>query len=88
MPDVLLPPAPELPGATHVHSGKVRDLYELTEGPHAGRLVMVASDRISAFDYVLGSVAFDAAAGPPGGPGSDDVFAFGLRTFLDGLGRG
>ena len=33
----------------HVHSGKVRELYRLDDG----RLVMVASDRISAFDYVL-----------------------------------
>jgi phosphoribosylaminoimidazole-succinocarboxamide synthase len=36
-------------GITHVHSGKVRDLYRTPDG----RLVMVASDRISAFDYVL-----------------------------------
>ena len=34
---------------THVHSGKVRDLYR-TE---SGQLLMVASDRISAFDYIL-----------------------------------
>ena len=53
MPDVTLPPAPEIAGATHVHSGKVRDLYELTDGPHEGRLLMVASDRISIFDFVL-----------------------------------
>ncbi|HRD61146.1 MAG TPA: phosphoribosylaminoimidazolesuccinocarboxamide synthase [Nocardioides sp.] len=53
MPDVTLPTAPELAGAAHVHSGKVRDLYELTEGPHAGRLLMVASDRISIFDFIL-----------------------------------
>ena len=33
----------------HVHSGKVRDLYALPDG----RLLMVASDRISAFDFVL-----------------------------------
>lgn len=39
----------ELPGARHVHAGKVRDLYELSDG----RLLMVASDRISAFDNVL-----------------------------------
>jgi AcrR family transcriptional regulator len=45
-------------------------------------------------DYVLGSVAFDAAAEfqgeahGDGGRSSDDVFAFGLRTFLDGLERG
>jgi phosphoribosylaminoimidazole-succinocarboxamide synthase len=48
-----IPPAPELPGAHHIHSGKVRDLYELTEGPHAGKLLMVASDRLSIFDFVL-----------------------------------
>src|SRR6476619_4936481 len=41
--------APEIDGATHVHSGKVRDLYELPDG----RLLMVASDRISAFDFIL-----------------------------------
>ncbi len=48
-----IPPAPEVPGAVHLHSGKVRDLYRLEEGPHAGRLLMVASDRISAYDHVL-----------------------------------
>jgi phosphoribosylaminoimidazole-succinocarboxamide synthase len=36
-------------GARHLHSGKVRDLYELDDG----RLLMVASDRISAYDFVL-----------------------------------
>ncbi|WP_183099536.1 phosphoribosylaminoimidazolesuccinocarboxamide synthase [Nocardioides pelophilus] len=48
-----IPPAPALPGARPVHSGKVRDLYELTEGPYAGKLLMVASDRLSIFDFVL-----------------------------------
>ncbi|WP_188113318.1 phosphoribosylaminoimidazolesuccinocarboxamide synthase [Nocardioides humilatus] len=48
-----IPAAPVIPGARHVHSGKVRDLYELTEGPHAGKLLMVASDRLSIFDFVL-----------------------------------
>jgi phosphoribosylaminoimidazole-succinocarboxamide synthase len=33
----------------HLHSGKVRDLYETPDG----LLLMVASDRISAYDYVL-----------------------------------
>jgi phosphoribosylaminoimidazole-succinocarboxamide synthase len=50
-----LPTAPSIPGATHLHSGKVRDLYALDEGPYAGHLLMVASDRISAFDHVLDS---------------------------------
>ncbi|KRA38627.1 MULTISPECIES: phosphoribosylaminoimidazolesuccinocarboxamide synthase [unclassified Nocardioides] len=54
-----IPPAPELPGARHLHSGKVRDLYEITEGPHLGKLLMVASDRISAFDWVLGTTIPD-----------------------------
>ena len=38
-----------LRGWHHVHSGKVRDLYELP----GGSLLMVASDRISAYDFVL-----------------------------------
>ncbi len=41
--------APHLEGARRVQSGKVRDLYELSDG----RLLMVASDRISAYDFVL-----------------------------------
>jgi phosphoribosylaminoimidazole-succinocarboxamide synthase len=40
----------ELPGLSRVRQGKVRDLYAV--GDH---LLMVATDRISAFDYVLGS---------------------------------
>ncbi|GAB3943282.1 phosphoribosylaminoimidazolesuccinocarboxamide synthase [Kribbella albertanoniae] len=43
------PAAPEIPGAKHIHSGKVRDLYEL----ESGELLMVASDRQSAFDWIL-----------------------------------
>jgi phosphoribosylaminoimidazole-succinocarboxamide synthase len=43
------PVAPTIDGAAPLHSGKVRDLYELPDG----RLLMVASDRISAFDFVL-----------------------------------
>ena len=53
MPEIDLPPAPQIDGAEHIHSGKVRDLYRLTEGPHAGSLLMVASDRLSAFDFIL-----------------------------------
>lgn len=44
-----MPPAIDIPGATHLHSGKVRDLYTLTDG----KLLMVASDRISAYDFIL-----------------------------------
>ncbi len=39
----------DIPGSRHVHSGKVRDLYDTGDG----NLLMVASDRISAFDFVL-----------------------------------
>ena len=48
-----IPDAPVIDGTTHIHSGKVRDLYRITAGEHAGQLLMVASDRISAFDFVL-----------------------------------
>ena len=48
-----IPDAPPIEGATHLHSGKVRDLYEIETGEHAGRLLVVASDRISAYDFVL-----------------------------------
>ena len=51
-----LPAAPELPGWTHLSSGKVRDVYTpAATSPWAGRdvLLIVASDRISAYDHVL-----------------------------------
>jgi len=48
-----IPDAPRIEGAKHLHSGKVRDLYEIETGEYADRLLMVASDRISAFDFVL-----------------------------------
>ncbi|MCW2757453.1 MAG: phosphoribosylaminoimidazole-succinocarboxamide synthase [Nocardioidaceae bacterium] len=62
MVETNIPPAPVIEGTEHVHSGKVRDLYQLTSGPHAGDLLMVASDRISAFDYVLDSTIPDKGA--------------------------
>jgi phosphoribosylaminoimidazole-succinocarboxamide synthase len=46
----------DLPGWVHAYSGKVRDLY-MPEGAsslaEADRVLMVASDRVSAFDHVL-----------------------------------
>jgi phosphoribosylaminoimidazole-succinocarboxamide synthase len=57
-----IPEAPAIPGAEHLHSGKVRDLYRLTGGEHAGRLLMVASDRISAYDHVLDTTIPDKGA--------------------------
>ena len=55
-----MPDQPEqLPGFVHVYSGKVRDLYApLDPGsgqPREDQLLLVASDRISAFDVVLDS---------------------------------
>ncbi len=48
------PVAPLIPGWRHTYSGKVRDLYEPTEPhPNGDVLLVVASDRISAFDWVL-----------------------------------
>src|SRR5262249_25627179 len=47
---LILPrPVPALADYPHVASGKVRDLYDV-DGEH---LLMVASDRISAYDHVL-----------------------------------
>jgi phosphoribosylaminoimidazole-succinocarboxamide synthase len=54
--------APTLPGWTHTYSGKVRDLYVPDTTQEAGAAVaeehgdvvlVVASDRVSAFDHVL-----------------------------------
>jgi phosphoribosylaminoimidazole-succinocarboxamide synthase len=41
----------ELADWDHIYSGKVRDLY--TSAAHPDRVLMVASDRVSAFDHVL-----------------------------------
>ena len=52
----VLPAAPPLPGWRHLSSGKVRDVYvPADDGPWTGRdvLLVVASDRISAYDHVL-----------------------------------
>ena len=43
------PPAPSIKGWTHLRTGKVRDLYS----NDSGEILLVASDRISAFDWVL-----------------------------------
>ncbi|MGB3375502.1 MAG: phosphoribosylaminoimidazolesuccinocarboxamide synthase [Microbacterium sp.] len=41
-----------IPGWRHLYSGKVRDLYA-SEDPGDTRILVVASDRVSAFDFVL-----------------------------------
>ena len=45
------PPAPSINGWQHLRTGKVRDLYRNSED----EILLVASDRISAFDWVLPS---------------------------------
>jgi phosphoribosylaminoimidazole-succinocarboxamide synthase len=50
----------DLPGWRHVYSGKVRDLYvpadaAITERIGQDCVLVVASDRISAYDHVLAS---------------------------------
>ena len=55
-----------LPGFAHVYSGKVRDLYapldRATGEPRTDLLLLVASDRLSAFDFVLDSPIPDKGA--------------------------
>jgi phosphoribosylaminoimidazole-succinocarboxamide synthase len=43
--------ATTVPGWDHAYSGKVRDLYTSVEHPE--RVLMVASDRVSAYDHLL-----------------------------------
>ena len=55
----------ELPGYAHVYSGKVRDLYAPvgTDGqPRQDQLLLVASDRMSAYDFVLDTPIPDKGA--------------------------
>jgi len=42
----------ELPGFRHVYSGKVRDLYQSEDQNYDHLVLVVASDRISAFDTI------------------------------------
>lgn len=55
-----------LPGWQHVYSGKVRDMYVPADGPAelagAKRVLLVASDRISAYDFVLDTPIPDKGA--------------------------
>ncbi len=50
-----------LPGWRHTYSGKVRDLYVPDDGA-TDRVLVVASDRISAYDHVLDSIIPDKGA--------------------------
>lgn len=50
--NVLVSEAQSIPGWRHIYSGKVRELYA-SEDPGDTRILMVASDRVSSFDFVL-----------------------------------
>jgi phosphoribosylaminoimidazole-succinocarboxamide synthase len=63
-----------LPGWRHVYSGKVRELYEPADGADA--LLVVASDRVSAFDHVL----------EPGIPGKGELLTELSRWWFAQLG--
>ncbi|UER55352.1 phosphoribosylaminoimidazolesuccinocarboxamide synthase [Kineosporiaceae bacterium SCSIO 59966] len=52
--------APALPGWRHVYSGKVRELY--VDESDDSRVLVVASDRISAYDHVLATPIPDKGA--------------------------
>ncbi|MFX4286781.1 phosphoribosylaminoimidazolesuccinocarboxamide synthase [Janibacter sp. G349] len=55
----------ELPGYAHVYSGKVRDLYAPVGAdgqPRQDQLLLVASDRMSAYDFVLDTPIPDKGA--------------------------
>jgi phosphoribosylaminoimidazole-succinocarboxamide synthase len=65
--------AAALPGWTLLYSGKVRDLY--TSPEHAGEVLMVASDRVSAFDHVL----------EPGIPGKGELLTTLSRWWFEQL---
>lgn len=54
MNDPNIPPPVEILGATHLYSGKVRDLYQLGDD-----LLMVASDRVSVYDRVFPTTISD-----------------------------
>lgn len=65
--------AGSLLGWQHVYSGKVRDLYEHPE--HPALMLVVASDRVSAFDHVL----------EPGIPGKGALLTQLTRWWFDQL---
>ena len=52
------PPAPQVAGWDHLRTGKVRDLYTNS----SGEILLVASDSISAFDWVLPTTIPDKGA--------------------------
>ena len=66
-------PSADLGSWAHTYSGKVRDLY--TSPEHPGRMLVVASDRVSAFDHVL----------EPGIPGKGELLTTLSKWWFDRL---
>ena len=52
---------PELSQYNHVSAGKVREIYEIDDDT----LLMVVSDRISAYDHILDPEIPDKGCSPP-----------------------
>ncbi|MSW88970.1 MAG: phosphoribosylaminoimidazolesuccinocarboxamide synthase [Actinobacteria bacterium] len=52
------PPVPAIPGWRHVRTGKVRDLYS----NDSNEILLVASDRVSAYDWVMPTTIPDKGA--------------------------
>ena len=69
MSNVIIKTDFNFPNQTHLYKGKVRDVYSIGEN----QLVMIASDRISAFDHVL----------PQGIPYKGQVLSQIASKFLD-----
>lgn len=63
---VAVPDTLQIPGHERIYSGKVRELYapvdQRTGAAREDRLLLVASDRVSAYDHVLGSPIPDKGA--------------------------
>ncbi len=76
MTDALADAALEAHGWSHVYSGKVRDLYEHAD--HPSLMLVIASDRVSAFDHVL----------EPGIPGKGALLTQLTRWWLSRLAEG
>src|SRR5690625_432185 len=51
--------APVVPGWRRIYSAKVRDLYVPENSSDSDRVLVVASDRISAYDFILDSTIPD-----------------------------
>src|SRR3989338_6161975 len=54
IPQAILERCPPLPGLELLSRGKVRDIYDLPD--HPDKLLVVTSDRISIFDFVLNAL--------------------------------